>query len=488
MGQFFGQRPPAAVVGAFVEVAVHDADRQAGMGLHLGAAPCQQQSAQFLDGTVEDGNGVLARAPDLVKHGMDRRACAHRRFGHLAIPDHAGKPFFDGAGAFHNGAQHGIVHLHARCLSRRRRATAPCRLLHTLLALERRIQPHQRHRPPGQALVALVAPGGARLRQVVVAPVGAGAGVKRLQRASDHDLAHREFSGLAGRNDTVTAIHEQQRHAVLGVAQVGKDRLQLGMESKAQHHGPAGAPLRRYNAVHIQQQIAFAGIPVRGTVVLAITGPVHRTPPPRGLLHNQGLGHLPVLQAQQRMGTGIQQQDVVIDGVFGAVLLQPLAQQRGGIGVALDCRSLHKSHQRSIGGDEADIGRALEKVAHQNIDGHLGAGRQVAHAVAQVGGGNVLHHLLGQRGERGTRLVQGMQETRRLARAHDACSGVDDLPAKIQALQRSFELLQRPHLRRHDVIRQWKTHQPPPNIRRAPVGLAWSAVWNQLKRFRRGRP
>ena len=161
------------------------------------------------------------------------------------------------------------------------------------------------------------------------------------------------------------------------------------------------------------------------------------------------------------MGTGIQQQDVVIDGVFGAVLLQPLAQQRGCIGVALDCRSLHKSHQRSIGGDEADIGRALEKVAHQNIDGHLGAGRQVAHAVAQVGGGNVLHHLLGQRGERGTRLVQGMQETRRLARAHDACSGVDDLPAKIQALQRSFELLQRPHLRRHDVIRQWKTHQPP---------------------------
>lgn len=133
------------------------------------------------------------------------------------------------------------------------------------------------------------------------------------------------------------------------------------------------------------------------------------------------------------LALGVQQQDVVVDRVLGTVGLQVQLQRslpgvqaaRGHVQQDVAIAELgHGLAQHGIGGQEADIGRALVEAAHQQVDGMAGLHAQLGHGflrgLGQLRLQQALLQLLqplarvGQHGHQGLSLLRGLHAGRSL--------------------------------------------------------------------------
>ncbi len=100
-------------------------------------------------------------------------------------------------------------------------------------------------------------------------------------------------------------------------------------------------------------------------------------------------------QARAQLALGVEQHDVAVDRVLAGVGAQALFDARSQRGLG----PLQVPGHAHVGGEEADVGRALEQVAHQHVDADLGAGAEVVDAVLQRLRHQALQKFVRQRGE-----------------------------------------------------------------------------------------
>ena len=420
------------------------------MRMHLGAPPGHQQLAQLGDRAVEKRGGEAAGLADLVEHRMHRIAGGALCIGKLAVPDHAGQPVLHGAGLGDDLLQALVVDVDlagfvscTSCTSagragrRGRASVAECG-----------VEPNQRHRRPGQAVVALVAPRAAGLGKVVLAAVVEDGGAGIELGAVEH-LAERKFSRLVARDDAPARVDEDERHAALRVLQIAEEQRQLRAQVEAQHDGATRHTLRRDDAVRVDEHVTRVGEEIARAVALDPAALGHRIRPPSRWRKARIVARH---QAQQRAGLVVQQDDVVVDAVLRAVLdqagRQPCAQH---IGIAR-LRRTNECNERAIGRDEAHIGGALEEVAGEDVDRHLRLRGEITLPIGEVRGGNALDQFGGQCTERRAGAAQHGEKAGLLIGADDARRGFDHFPAQVDALQLVLEALQAAHLRGDDVV------------------------------------
>jgi hypothetical protein len=111
LAQHRRQGPPAAVVGALVEVAVEDVAHQPAQLLGPLAPARQRGVADVLDGLLHPGAGAHAGLGHLAQHGVEPQAVVMLAARHqAAVPDHPAQVAVDRIGVVTDGQQLGIGH------------------------------------------------------------------------------------------------------------------------------------------------------------------------------------------------------------------------------------------------------------------------------------------------------------------------------------------------------------------------------------------
>ena len=103
------------------------------------------------------------------------------------------------------------------------------------------------------------------------------------------------------------------------------------------------------------------------------------------------------LQAGHGVALRGEQDDVVVHRIFADIFSEARFQCVAARLVRLACGSrLGEGADVAIAGQEADVGRALEQVAYQHIDGDPGAGAEVLCGLAEMLPGQLLEQLISQ--------------------------------------------------------------------------------------------
>jgi hypothetical protein len=227
---------------------------------------------------------------------------------------------------------------------------------------ERGLKTDQREGLPAETVIALVAARAARLREPIVAARGEHLrSIDLVQAMALCDLVRpRRCDGAA------LGVGDDDRDVALVAAEVLEHRRQFGREVEAQQHRADRRAARVDDAVGevvrcliaVEQRAALAAFHMAGAAQ-------HRRPPiGQVFCVPAGVG-----EPHEHAAVGGEHDDVAVHGVLGAVLREPGAQlTRGRV-----ARCAHEVDERRIGGDEAHVGGALEQVAHEDVDRHLGA-------------------------------------------------------------------------------------------------------------------
>ena len=221
---------------------------------------------------------------------------------------------------------------------------------------------------------------------------------RQLQRVARHEHAPR---GIDQSQHHITALQGALCVLLLHRVEDGRHLVsQLELQAQHAHDAPArvhtpgidqgfgtGAAKAMHGMVLDIARIALQHRTQEGGVGIHLVEPAHRA-------HGT--------QAGTGLQVGVEKEDVAVDrvlaGVLGQARLDQRAQGRVRVGEVLG-----NTH---VGGEEADVGRALEQVAHQHVDAHLGAGGQVFGAVFQGFADQALHQVAGEGREVPARLGQ----------------------------------------------------------------------------------
>lgn len=146
------------------------------------------------------------------------------------------------------------------------------------------------------------------------------------------------------------------------------------------------------------------------------------------------------------MAVGVEQQDLVVDGVLVAVLLQPpddaaFVVDRVGDEVA----------QVRVGGEETDVGGALVEVAHDDVDHVLGAGLDLPDGIAQFFQHQTGHEVPLHLPELGAGGGHGGQDGARVLRAVHLGRRLDQAPHQVQLPQRHLAARYIAHVRQQGL-------------------------------------
>nr|GEU28536.1 hypothetical protein [Tanacetum cinerariifolium] len=432
--QLGGERPPAAVVGAFVQVAVQHIDQQLRRQLRFADASGQHGLIQILDRARKQRVAAFAGLGDLVEDGIELVHPGAGRVvvggaGDLAVPDDA----LDGAGGARDRA-HQLVQRRAECL-RVRQQTLDQVLGHAAqrvgpVLAERQVQRHHQLRLPARgAGIALVAVGAEGAHQVFASAEHQRArGAVRVDR---HLHAGRYPQRIGAADHAVVGVEQQHVGALRRIAVRREDGVHLlfEIEAQAQHPGRL-ARARMAHAVRVHERARFAGPQVGGAEGFEIAVGGQRLRQQRVAAPGHRRGHVGL---HQYPAFQVEQQDFVVHGVLVAVGGEPLAR-----GVEVVIVAGHEAAQVGIGGQKAHVGRALEQVAHQDVD-------RIARLRAQVGQ-HVAHFFLHQIGDQrllqvrksGARGHHGGQQQARLLRAVHLGGRLDKLPHLIEFAQRQL--------------------------------------------------
>ncbi len=378
-------RPPAAVVGALVEVAIEHVHRQASQEAGLAEQAGRHGGQQLRRRALEHVLGLAAGDGDLLQ----QRTGECVGLGGLvdaAVPHHAVEAALDLAGT------HGHVEQ-----ARREDVLAgevdPQRVLRVVA--ERQLHRRQRHGRPARPRIALVRLAAALRREVRDAAQahGRGAGTQA------QPVPGRQARGVVGHHDAAVAVDERQHLVVRREPLEDHGRLALEVEHQRQHADRAAALL---DAPCVGQG-PLAVAEVGGLVALDMAALATQRALDDGRRRTAGEA---VDQARQHAAVGREQHDVAIDRVARGIGAQALAQGREHRRVVGDTGV----DDGRIGREEADVGGALEQVAREHVHRDL---RLVAQRVV-----GQREHLLGQADEQ---LARELAE----ARAHLAHVGLE---------------------------------------------------------------
>ncbi|CAM3668137.1 hypothetical protein ACAN107058_13340 [Paracidovorax anthurii] len=405
-----GERPPTAIVCALVEIAVQDLHCQRRPALRV-----PQQGARHHAVKAFERDGERARR--LARGGADlgeQRACEEQFAGrHLLaadlvqveqpVPHRALQRRLDRRGAHGDAAQ-----LFRQQVRMPRHARKVSRWAHALV--EGAVQRQQRHAAPARPAIALETLGAPRREQVAAAHVAHHlAALRRGVAGLGQPPAHRQLQDIARCQDGPLAIDQREDRVdvlrLLRALDRGEDRRHLvgQPELQAQH---AGGPSLPVHPVRIHQRRRLLAAEAVPGIVLHIGGIAAQHPAQERLVlrlpwvRRRGLGALAprrrAPQARAQPALCIEEEDVAVHGVLARV----------GAQAGLDVRALRPmaalaqiARQFAIGGEESDVRRALEQVAHQHVDADLRAGGQIVQAVAQRLAGQAAHEFARQRGE-----------------------------------------------------------------------------------------
>ncbi len=357
------RRPPAAVVGAFVEVAVQHVHRQVGQEARLAQQARGHGGEQLRRRALEH---VLGPAPGRGDLFQQRTGECVGLVGLVdaAVPHHAVEPALDLARAHRHVQQALGEDVLAGEVDLRRRVD---------VLAEGELHRRQRHGGPARARVALVGLAVALRHQVG----DAAQPQRRVAGAQGQQVARRQPRGIARDDDALPRIDEGQHLVARGEPLEDHGGLALEVEHQREHAHRAAVAL---DAPGVGEG-GVAAAEVGGRVRLDVAALGAR----RGAhQRRRGTPVEAVDQARQHLAVRRHQHDIAVDGVACGIGTQALAQGREHGRVVRDAGV----DDGRIGGQEADVGRALEQVAREHVDGDL---RLVAQRLL-----GQLVHLLGQ--------------------------------------------------------------------------------------------
>ena len=302
---------------------------------------------------------------------------------------------------------------------------------------------HQLRLPAGGAGVALVVVAAEGLHQVFAAAEqqwpGRAAGALRVDR---HLHAGRYPQRIGAADHAVVGVEQQHVGAVRRIAVGAEDGVHLLLEIEAQaQYADHRAAARIAHAVRVHQRARFGRPQVGGAEGFHVA------------VGGQGGGQQRIEAARHRRGhvglhqhpaAGIEQQDFIVHRVLVAVGGQAPARgvEAGAVVVmvmvAVVGKVCDQGAQVGIGGQEADIGGALEQVAHQDVDGVAGLGAEVGQHLVDLPLHQVGDQRLFQVRETGARGHHGGQQQTCLGRAVHLGGRLDKLPHLIQFAQRQL--------------------------------------------------
>ncbi len=253
---------------------------------------------------------------------------------------------------------------------------------------------------------------------------------------------------VVGRNHAPGLVDQHQRHLRrhLPLAAV-EDAFHLVDEPEPKYQNAHIHATLGGDAVGVQQIGGIAVAEVAGAKALDIGGCGQR-------LGNDGVAAAGQarfgVHAHQHLAARRQQHDVVVDGVLGLVVAQPVHHGRP-VGLLVVGVAAAELDHHVVGGEEADVGRPFVQVAHQDVDRALGLGHQL---VAESGFLLIDHpsdQALLQLIEALAGLDQGGEDRRDLLGAADRRAGLDHLPQHPEIAQVAFAGLHAVHVV-HQVV------------------------------------
>ncbi|MCR5868751.1 hypothetical protein [Aquincola sp. J276] len=353
---------------------------------------------QVADGLVEHAAQAFAGQAHLAQQRAGEGGAGHAGLAALAqpaVPQQPGQAALDLLRLRADGLQLGIeqalgVDVAGQPLQRRGAGGGGGRVGVGGRCLEGQIAGHQRQRAPAGAAIALVAagrgPGGDEVAAGEAQPVLAVAGQRR---------AHRQQPGVGAGHHRALAVQQHDGAGFRGRAQLTEDAAHLVVEAEGEaQHADQRAGLAA-DGMGIQQPRSAAQQRQQARMLHVAAAAQGLGQP--GCFTGAGAGQA-VVQPGQHVALRRQHDDVVVDRILGHVLAEAPFQRLPPAGVEGACGALlHMVAQHAVGGQEADVGGALEQVAHQDVDGHLGPRLQPVAQVGQRAGGQRVQQRVAQR-------------------------------------------------------------------------------------------
>ncbi len=423
-----GQGPPAAVVGPLVQIAVHDVGRQSRQIAGLVGDAGKRCPVQLAHGLIDPRPGACAGQADLREHRLQARPVVALGARHQpSVPDHAPQVAIDHRGLVLNGDQVGVVEGDG---------VVVCT---GVAAAERRQQGDHCEAAPTWPHVALVAVRRAGDGQILATAEDHAIDCAFRSRRQPH--AQRHMALVVARHHALLAVQEHDGKLVAAVGHAGKDARHLVGKAEAQNQDaePAAAVL---DAMRVQQRGRAPG-QIGRSVALHVAG--RR----QGLAHDRvgtARRHRRVIEPDQYLALGVEQDDVVVDGVLGPVLGQAAAHVVAGLTTGCGIARA-KPAQDLVGGQETDVGGAFEQVAHQDVDHALRLGRQLVLQFSQALRSQAFHQAPLQAVEALTGLGQRRQDRLHVLWTADRCAGLDHLPGQAEVAHIALGGLHPTHVR-----------------------------------------
>ena len=433
--QFGGHGPPAAVVGALVQVAVEQVHHQAGGEVGRFQVGGEGRVVQVADGARKQLVAACAVVTDLGQHRFELAQIALVAGGHhFTVPDHA---------AHGVGRLDDFVERRAERGGVRQQAFGDgfVELLQDAGADlgEGHVQGHHHLALPARgAGVALVALRGVGLRQVFAPAVDAQFGLA----GAVHGHAHAARDpGLIGTGQHAVVAVEQQDVVACVVAVAGlEDAAHFVFEAEDQAEHPDDLlGLRVQHALGVDQGGAGAGTQVGGAEGFHV-----------GLAGQRGGDQwvAAAFDGRERVdvgehGTlGVQQDDLLVDGVLVTVGTQALHGT-----VAVGAQAGDVLAQLAVGGQEADVGGALVEVADHDVDDVAGLGANLGHDVVHA----LAHQAVNEVALQALEALAGGSDHRQQAAGVVAAvhlgHGFDHAPHQVEFAQRGFAAHHIAHVR-----------------------------------------
>ncbi len=406
------QRPPAAIVGPFVEIAREQLDGEGGHELAVLEHRRYGRFVQLADRALEHVLRLAAHVADLPQQRLGERDVRGGAGGetHAAVPHGAVEIALNRIGLARNLAQAGRED-GGIAADVGERLGAALKVARAILGFERPLHRNHHMAAPRRARVTLIRLRAACDREIFATGKAHDATVDTRRRR--HARAGRNLIRVRARDHLIAIVDERQHAPIRVVAQPVEDpaAFVFELEAQAQHRdGVAfvGDPMRiDQRPARIRHQVARCE---RFDVRRAAR---KRCADERVLRELRGLA---ARQLRQQFSVRRDQHHVVVDGILGHVLRQPALDRFPGHlkgtngpfgffptfanhGLEGGCVPA-KLGDGVVRGQEAHVGRALEQVADEDVDRHLGACFAGEHGFL-VGFGAQMGHQVGGKGLEG---------------------------------------------------------------------------------------
>jgi hypothetical protein len=213
-----------------------------------------------------------------------------------------------------------------------------------------------------------------------------------------HQRARCNLPEIAAGDDPAGVILQRDHAPVAGAAQALEDAPGFVVEVEAQEQGAQYRAVLRQHACAIQQVARLARKQVAADGRLDVRCVARQHLGEQGVLHAPGLRAAG--QARHYFAGRRDQDHVTVDRVQAHVSLQARLH-RGAAGCGAAARGGGEIAQGVVHGQKPDIGRALEQVAHQDIDGHLRLRREFLHPPDVRRGRQVVQQAFSEAGKGG---------------------------------------------------------------------------------------